>query len=251
MNIDLNADFGEGYGVYTFGHDDSLMPHITSANIACGFHAGDPTVMQRTVAFAKAHGVSLGAHPGYRDREGFGRRIVRMSDSELENMILYQLGALSAFVHAQGGTLKHVKLHGALYTLASQDMPTAKAIARAVTRFDSKLILVGLAQSALVNAAHEFGLRAAREGFVDRAYKKDGSLMPRTASGALVASPARAVQVAMQIVREGTVRAIDGSLMPLEVDTLCVHSDAPNAVEIAKALHEALKAEGVQVQAIV
>jgi UPF0271 protein len=206
--------------------------------------------MQRTVAFAKAHGVAIGAHPGYHDREGFGRRIVRMGDAELENMILYQLGALAAFVHSQGATLKHVKPHGALYTLAAHDVPTAKAIARAVTRFDSHLTLVGLPQSALVNAAHEFGLRVAREGFIDRAYKKDGTLMPRTASGALIASPARAVQVAIQLVREQTVRTLDGSLIPLEVDTLCIHSDAPNAVEIAKAVHEALRAEGVLVRAM-
>ena len=130
MRMDLNADFGEGFGVYPFGHDETLMAHITSANIACGFHGGDPTLMQRTVALAKAHGVSIGAHPGYLDREGFGRRVLKMTDSELENMILYQLGALSAFVHAQGGTLKHVKPHGALYTLATGDLPTARALAR-------------------------------------------------------------------------------------------------------------------------
>lgn len=246
MKMDLNSDLGESYGIYTLGQDDALMPHITSANIACGFHGGDPQVMQRTVALAKAHGVGIGAHPGYPDLAGFGRRVLKMSESEIENMMLYQLGALAAFTRAQGAVLRHVKPHGALYNFAAQDMPTAKAIARAVTRFDSKLILVGLANSFLIDAANEFGLRAAREGFIDRAYKSDGSLLPRSELGAVVSSPARAVQVAMQLVREGTVRTIDGKLLELQVDTLCIHGDSPNAVEMARAVNEALRAEGVE-----
>lgn len=246
MKMDLNSDIGESYGVYSIGNDDGLMPHITSANIACGFHGGDPMVMQRTVARAKAHGIGIGAHPGYPDLSGFGRRVLKMSESEIESMILYQIGALAAFTRAQGAQLRHVKPHGALYNFAAQDMPTAKAIARAVTRFDSKLILVGLANSLLIDAANEFGLRAAREGFIDRAYTSSGTLLPRTEAGAVVSSAARAVQVAIQLMREGNVRTIDGKLLELQVDTLCIHGDTPHAVDIARAVHEALRAEGIE-----
>lgn len=165
-------------------------------------------------------------------------------------MLLYQLGALAGFARAQGTTLRHVKPHGALYTAATEDLTVARAIARAVTRFDSRLVLVGLANSRLMQAANEFGLSGGREGFVDRAYKGDDTLMPRTEISAVIASPARAVQVAIQLVRQGTVRAIDGSLLPMEVDTLCIHSDTPYAVEIARAVTEALRAEGVELKAM-
>lgn len=250
MKMDLNCDVGESFGIYKIGQDDLLMPHITSANIACGFHGGDPQVMQRTVALAKAHGVGIGAHPGYSDLAGFGRRVLKMNENEIENMLLYQLGALDGFVRAQGATLRHVKPHGALYTFAAQDLPTARAIARAVTRFNSNLILIGLANSFFVDAANEYGLRLAREGFIDRAYKSDGTLLPRSEIGALIASPARAVQVAIQLVREGTVRTIDGKFLPLEVDTLCIHSDTPHAIDIARAVSEALRADGVELKPI-
>lgn len=247
MKMDLNSDVGESYGIYTLGEDEQLMPHITSANIACGFHGGDPQVMQRTVKLAKEHNVGVGAHPGYPDLPGFGRRVLKMSESEIESMVMYQVGALAAFAHAHGATLRHVKPHGALYNFAAQDLPTAKAIARAVTRLDSELILVGLANSLFVDAAQEYGVTLAREGFIDRAYKSDGTLVPRTESGAVVSSPARAVQVAIQLVRDGTVRTQDGKLLPLQVDTLCIHGDTPHAVDIARAVHEALRAEGVEV----
>ncbi len=243
--MDLNLDVGESFGVYTLGNDDALLPYVTSANIACGFHGGDPQIMARTVGLVKAHSVAIGAHPGYPDLAGFGRRIMRMSEHEIENMLLYQLGALGAFVRAQGVALRHVKPHGALYNFAAQDMPTARAIARAVTRFDSRLILVGQANSRLVDAAREFGLACAREGFIDRAYRSDGSLLPRTEIGAMVSSPARAVQVAMQLVRDQTVRAMDGTLLKLDVDTLCIHGDAPYAMDTARAVNEALRAGGV------
>jgi UPF0271 protein len=250
MRMDLNSDLGESYGIYTIGNDEALMPFITSANIACGFHAGDPQVMYHTVQVAKAHGVGIGAHPGYPDLSGFGRRTLKMSESEVEAMVLYQLGALSAFTRAQGAVLRHVKPHGALYNHAAQDLPTARAITRAVTRFDSNLILVGLAGSFLIQAAVEFGIPYAREGFIDRAYKSDGTLLPRSEAGAVLSSPARAVQVAMQLVREGTVRTIDGKILPLEIDTFCIHGDTPGAVQIAAAVHEALRAEGVELKAM-
>ncbi len=245
MKMDLNLDVGESFGVYTLGTDDALLPYVTSASVACGFHGGDPQIMARTVGLVKAHGVALGAHPGYPDLTGFGRRIIRMSEHEIENILLYQLGALGAFARAQGVPLRHVKPHGALYNFAAHDMPTARAIARAVTRFDSHLILVAPANSRLIDAAKEFGLACAREGFIDRAYRSDASLLPRTERGAVVSSPARAVQVAMQLVRDKTVRAIDGTLLQLEVDTLCIHGDAPHAIDTARAVHEALRASGV------
>lgn len=250
MRMDLNSDFGEGYGVYAFGSDEALIPYVTSANIACGFHGGDPMIMQRAVTLANAHGVAIGAHPGYLDLAGFGRRVIKMTESAIESLMLYQLGAVAAFAHAQGARLRHVKPHGALYTMATEDLATARAMARAVTRFDSSLMLVGLANSRLIDAANEFGLRVAREGFVDRAYKGDGTLLPRSEISAVIASPARAVQVAMQLVREGTVRAIDGTLLPMQVDTLCIHSDTPHAVDIARAVGEALRAKGVELKAM-
>lgn len=250
MRIDLNSDVGESYGIYKLGDDEALMAYITSANIACGFHGGDPQVMYRTVQIAKAHGVGIGAHPGYPDLLGFGRRVVKMTESEVESMVLYQIGALAAFVRAQGAILRHVKPHGALYNHAAKDMPTARAIARAVTRFDSNLILVGLANSFLIDAAREYGIPFAREGFIDRAYASDGTLVPRTEAGAVLPSPARAVQVAMQLVREGTVRTVDGNILPLELDTFCIHGDTPGAVQIAAAVSEALRAEGVELKAM-
>ena len=250
MRMDLNSDIGESYGIYKIGDDENLMSYITSANIACGFHGGDPDVMYRTVQMCKAHGVGIGAHPGYQDLSGFGRRVLKMSETQVEYMMLYQLGALSAFTRAQGATLRHVKPHGALYNFAAQDMPTARAIARAVTRFDSDLILVGLANSFLIQAAAEFGIPFAREGFIDRAYNNDGTLVPRSEAGSVMSSPARAVQVAIQLVREGTVRTVDGKIMPLEVDTLCIHGDTPGAVQIAAAVNEALRAEGVELKPV-
>lgn len=250
MRMDLNSDIGESYGAYKIGEDENLMAYITSANLACGFHGGDPDVMARTVQLCSAHGVSIGAHPGYQDLSGFGRRVVKMSESQVENMILYQLGALAAFTRAQGATLRHVKPHGALYNHAAQDLPTARAIARAVAHFDANLILVGLANSFLIQAAAEVGIGCAREGFIDRSYNGDGTLVPRSETGAVVSSPARAVEVALQLVREGTVRTPDGKILPLQVDTLCIHGDTPGAAQIAAAVHHALRAEGVELKAM-
>jgi UPF0271 protein len=250
MRIDLNSDIGESFGIYKIGDDENLMSYITSANLACGFHGGDPDVMERTVRLCQANGVGIGAHPGYPDLSGFGRRVVKMSESQIENMMLYQLGALAAFTRAQGATLRHVKPHGALYNHAAQDVPTARAIARAIARFDSTLILVGLANSFLIAAAQEFGIPCAREGFIDRAYNRDGTLVPRSEAGAVDSSPERAVRVALQFVRDGTVKSIDGKIVPLQVDTLCIHGDTPGAAQIAAAVHHALRAEGVELKAM-
>lgn len=247
MKIDLNSDVGESFGIYTLGNDAALMPHITSANIACGFHGGDPQVMQRTVSLAKQHNVSIGAHPGYPDLAGFGRRVLKMSESEIESMLLYQIGALTAIAHAAGVAVRHVKPHGALYNLAAQDLPTARAIVRAVMRADANLILVGLANSLFVDAAQEYGVPLKREGFIDRGYKSDGTLVPRTESGAVMSSPERAMRVALQFAREGTVETQDGKTIRLQVETLCIHGDTPHAQDIAKAVNEALRAQGVEV----
>lgn len=248
MHIDLNADVGESFGAYALGADADLMPFLTSANIACGMHAGDPDVMARTVAAAAAHGVAVGAHPGYPDLPGFGRRVIPMSESEIENAVLYQIGALSAFARARGVALRHVKPHGALYNLAARDLAIARAIALAVARFDRSLILVGLANSALIDAAGQLGIRAAREGFIDRAYQADGTLVPRSQAGAVIASPAQAVERALQIVRERTVASIDDRALALDVDTLCIHGDTPRAAELARAVRAALRGAGVELK---
>lgn len=248
MKVDLNCDMGESFGVYTLGVDAEIMPFITSANIACGFHGGDPNVMSRTVALAKQFGVGIGAHPGYPDLAGFGRRVLHMSESEIENMMLYQLGALWGLTRAYNATLRHVKPHGALYNLAVQDLKVARAITRAVARFDSKLILVGLPDSGLSQAANEFGLPFAREGFIDRAYKADGTLLPRGEAGAVLTSATRAADRAKQMVLEKRVMSIEGKLIPLEVDTLCIHGDTPHALEIARAVFTTLRDANVQMK---
>ncbi len=245
MNVDLNSDIGESFGLYKIGDDEKLMPFITSANLACGFHGGDPDVMSRTVQLCRAHGVGVGAHPGYQDLAGFGRRVVSMSAAQVENMTLYQLGALSAFTRAHGAPLRHVKPHGALYNHAARDLPTARAIAQAVARFDANLILVGLANSPLIDAARAVGIPFAREGFIDRAYQSDGTLVPRGETGAVDAAPERAIEVALRFVRAGAVRTIEGKEIALQVDTLCIHGDTPGAVELARAVSQALRAQGV------
>ncbi len=248
--MDLNSDVGESFGVYTLGADAELMPLITSANIACGLHAGDPLVMDRTVALAWAHGVQIGAHPGYPDLAGFGRRALDATVAEIENLVLYQVGALSAFARAHGAGLRHVKAHGALYNLAARDLQVARAIARGVARFDPNLIFVGQAKSAMIEAAQELGLPSAREGFCDRAYDADGTLRSRREPGAVYDSPARAAAQALQLARDHSITTYEGRIIPLEVDTLCLHGDTPHAVEFARAIREALQTAGIEIKAL-
>jgi UPF0271 protein len=250
MNIDLNCDMGESFGAYSIGADETLMPLITSANIACGFHAGDPRVMQRTVQLAIQHGVAIGAHPGFRDLEGFGRRVIDATPDEIESDVLYQIGALDAFARAAGKKLMHVKAHGALYNLAVIKPAIARAIARAVVSFDSSLVFVGLAGSSMLDVARELGLRVAREGFCDRAYTPDGKLMSRREPGSLIDDPQRAARQALQIVIEQTVDASNGEKIPMTVDTLCIHGDSPNAPAIARAVREMLEKNGVNVRSL-
>jgi UPF0271 protein len=248
--IDLNCDMGESYGPYHIGADEALMPWITSANIACGYHASDPLVMNRTVQLAVRHGAGIGAHPGYPDLLGFGRRQMRLSPDEVENYVLYQVGALAAFAHSVGTRLIHVKPHGALYNAAAKDVGTARAIARGVARADSDLILVGQPDSALIEAAREEGLRAAREGFADRAYDADGTLRSRRLPDAVIKEPEVAAERAVRIARDGLVTAYTGEELSLQVDTICVHGDTPTAVEIVKAIRHGLEQAGIKVSPI-
>jgi UPF0271 protein len=244
MKIDLNCDMGESFGQYKLGNDESVMPFITSANIACGLHAGDPLVMQKTIRLAKKYGVAIGAHPGWPDLQGFGRREMNLSAEEVEAFILYQIGALAAFAKAEGAELRHVKPHGALYNQAAKDRLLANAIARAVKAFSVDLILVGLAGSSLIEAGAELNLRVANEGFPDRNYNPDGTLASRKQPNALIESPDEAAAHAASLVTDG----IDFSGRRVRVDTLCLHGDHIHAAENARLVRQALEKEGIEIQ---
>jgi UPF0271 protein len=250
MKIDLNCDMGESFGRYTLGTDETLMPHITSANIACGFHASDPVVMDRTVRLAREHGVAIGAHPGFPDLQGFGRRDMQLSPEEAEAAVLYQIGALAGFARAAGTELVHVKPHGALYNQAAGDRALAEAIVRAATRFSRELIVVGLANSEVVEAAVQAGQPVAREAFADRAYEADGSLRSRRLPGAVLHDPAQAAAQAVRIARDGLVVAWGGQEVPVQAETLCVHGDTPTALTIVQAIRQTLLEAGVDVTAL-
>jgi len=241
--IDLNADLGEGYD------DVAVMPHISSANIACGFHAGDAAMMHRTVALCVAHGVAVGAHPSLHDPQNFGRREIEAAPNEVYAQTLYQIGALAAIARAAGATVHHVKPHGALYNMAARDRALADAVARAVRDFDPSLILVGLAGSASIDAARTTGLRVAQEAFCDRRYRADGSLTPRSQANAVIENVDEAVAQAVSIATRNEAIADDGSRVRIEADTLCVHGDRDNAGEFARHLREALERKGLRVAA--
>lgn len=238
--IDVNSDVGESFGAWTMGNDEALMPYITSASIACGWHGGDPQVMRRTVRLARTHGVRVGAHPGYPDLLGFGRRPMQLSPGEARDYLLYQIGALYAFAKAEGVRLQHVKPHGAFYHVAAKDRSLSKGIVEAIAEIDPALILVGPPDSELLQAGQEAGLRVAAEGFGDRVYNEDGSLVSRSMPDALLTNPdAVADQVLFML--EGKVRAITGRMIPIRVDTICLHGDTPGAPAIAKQLRERFK----------
>ena len=247
--LDLNCDLGESFGAWRLGDDAGVLPHVSSANIACGFHAGDPRTMQATVASALAHGVALGAQPGWPDLVGFGRRALAATPAETHALVLYQIGALAAFARAAGARLAHVKPHGALYNQAARDRALADAVAQAVRDFDPRLILFGLAGSALIEAGRALGLTVAREAFADRRYQADGSLTPRDQPGAVIDDVDAAVAQALRIATRGEAIAIDGARIAIAADTLCVHGDRPDAAEFARRLRQALEAAGVQVGA--
>ncbi len=247
MRIDLNCDMGESFGRYTLGDDDGMLRLITSANIACGLHAGDPIVMQRTVAQAVKEHVAIGAHPGYPDLQGFGRRMIMLSAAELQAYLIYQIGALEAFARAAGTCLTHVKPHGALYNLAARDPDVAETVARTIANYAPQLIVVTLPGSALALAARGLGLTIAHEGFADRAYTEARQLVPRDQPGAVIHDPEVVAQRAVRMSTQGEVETITGKIIPLHIDTLCVHGDTPGAVQITTALCDALKAADVEI----
>ncbi|MFP5503730.1 MAG: LamB/YcsF family protein [Candidatus Sericytochromatia bacterium] len=247
MRVDLNADLGEGFGPYGLGDDAAVLDCVSSANVACGFHAGDPAIMRRTVLAAGDRGVAVGAHPGFADRRGFGRREMAATPEEVYADVLYQIGALAGFCRAAGVPLRHVKPHGALYNMAARDRALAQAVASAVRDFAPDLVLYGLAGSELLAAGREAGLHVASEFFADRAYTAGGGLVPRGMPGAVIADPEIAIARVLQAVREGVVETIEGTRAPVAVDTVCLHGDEPRAVAFARRLREALEEAGIRV----
>lgn len=244
--LNLNADLGESFGAWQMGDDAAMLSVVNSANVACGFHAGDPLVMRRTVATARQHGVSLGAHPSFHDLQGFGRRRIEMSSAEVEAMLIYQIGALFALARAEGTEVSHVKPHGALNNMACEDPQLAHAVARAVHAFDPRLILLAPALSCLVTAGREAGLRVVEEVFADRAYADDASLLPRSQPGAVLHGAQACVQHVMAIVRAGALRSVNGVELPVRVQSICVHGDNPQAVVTARAVRAALHEAGYE-----
>lgn len=249
MEIDLNADVGEGFGVYGLGNDEALLSLVSSANIACGFHAGDPQVMERTVSFALRGGAALGAHPGYPDLQGFGRRSLSLTEGEVFSITLFQVGALRAFARAAGAELRHVKPHGALYNDAAKDPSRARGIVRAVKAAGGELRLVGLPGSQMEIAAGEAGIPYIGEFFADRAYLDDGTLVPRSRPGSVILDEEECVSRVHRAVRDGTVLSAAGTVIPIRAETVCLHGDNPKAMAFARRLRSALEAEGITVRA--
>lgn len=247
LKIDFNCDLGESFGSWKCGMDEAVIPFISSANVACGFHASDPLVMEKTVELAKTHGVSVGAHPGYPDLVGFGRRKMDVAPAELKAMVIYQIGALSAFCTAQGIKLAHVKPHGAMYNTAGKDPKLAAAIAEGIFEVDPGLILLGLSGSELIGAAKQTGLRYAREVFADRAYEEDGSLVARSKQGAMITDEEEAIGRVIGMVRDGKVSAVTGREIEVQADSVCLHGDGPKAVAFAEKIREALEGEGIAI----
>ena len=237
----MNADVGEGMD------DGTLLPYVTSANVACGMHAGDPTTMDQTVELALSRGVRVGAHPGYPDRENFGRVAMEMASDEIENLVVYQVAALRGFVRSRGARLTHVKPHGALYHRGAEFPDVARAIAEGVRRVGTHLVLVGAAGSMLIGAGREAGLPVAEEAFADRRYRADGTLVPRGRPGALLTDPDEAAEQAVRLARDGVAIADDASTIRVRADTICLHGDTPGAAEIAKKIHERFRAAGIRI----
>ncbi len=245
--IDLNSDLGESFGAYTIGDDEAMMPVITSANVACGLHGGDPLVMEYTVRLAREHGVGIGAHPGFPDLVGFGRREMRLSPAELRTTIVYQIGALWAFARAQGAALQHVKGHGALSNMAANDEAQSRAIVEAVRSVDPELILIALHGTVMERVAREAGLRVASEAYADRGYTPAGTLISRSHPQALLTDPGAVARRVLRVVTEGVVEAVDGTELRMTPDTICFHGDTPGAPRLVRAAREALQRAGVEV----
>ena len=245
--VDLNCDLGESFGAYTLGMDAAVIPHISSANVACGFHASDPLVMAKTVALAKEYGVAVGAHPGYPDLVGFGRRNLNVTPAEAKAMVQYQIGALQAFCTEHGVRMQHVKPHGAMYNMAAKDRRLADAICQGICAVDPELILLGLSGSCLLEAGREAGLRCASEVFADRAYEDDGSLTPRGQAGAVITNEEEAVARVLQMVLQGTVQSRGGKTIAIQADSICLHGDGEKAVAFAQKIQKTLSASDVKV----
>ena len=250
MRIDINSDVGESFGAYSIGHDAGLMLSITSANVAAGFHAGDPSVLRQTIRIAKKHGVAVGAHPGFPDLVGFGRRELTVSPTEAEDFVLYQVAAVAGVAAAEGVGLQHVKPHGALFNMAVHDAQLAAAIARAVAAFDKRLVLFGLPGSEILKAGRAAGLRVAAEVFADRAYEPDGTLASRRKPGTVIHDPEAVVARAVRMVTQKNVVAIDGSVVALEADTMCVHGDTPGSDDLAARIRAGFEKAGVEVRSL-
>ncbi len=245
--INLNADMGEGFGAYTIGNDDALLKIVRSANVACGFHGGDPSVMHRMVTRAREEGVSIGAHPGFNDLWGFGRRRIDMNLGDLEYAVAYQIGALQAIASYAGVTVTHLKPHGALYNMAAEEIDIALAIGRAIKTVDSTMIYVALAGSKMEQAAEQLGLPLAREGFADRLYDDDGNLTSRKLEGAVIKDPAVATEHVIRMVRDGEIVSRNGKSLSRKFETICVHGDEPTAVVLAQAVRDGLQEAGIDV----
>lgn len=248
--VDLNCDLGESFGAYTMGLDEEILPFVTSANIACGFHGGDPAVMRKTVLLALQNEVAIGAHPGLPDLIGFGRRNMEITSQEAYDMVVYQIGALEGFVKAAGGKMHHVKPHGALYNMAAKKQELAEAIAEAVYKVNPELILFGLSGSELVLAGERIGLRTAHEVFADRTYQADGALTPRKQPDALITNQEQAVAQVIRMVKEGTVLSQQGQEVAIKADTVCLHGDGVHALMFARQIREFLANSGVLVKAV-
>ena len=248
--IDLNSDLGESFGAYKIGMDDAVIPLISSANVACGFHAGDPAVMEKTVALCKATGTAIGAHPGYPDLVGFGRRNLAASPAEVKAMVTYQIGALDAFCRAAGIRLQHVKPHGAMYNMAAKDEALAKAICQAIYEYDRELILMGLAGSQMLVQAKAMGLPCAAEVFADRAYEEDGTLVARSKPGSMIHDEELAVSRVIRMIKEGKVTAITGKDVAITADSVCVHGDGPKALAFVEKLRAAFAENQIQIASL-
>lgn len=248
-SIDINCDMGESFGAWVMGQDSQLMPHITAANIACGFHAGDPDVMLATVRSAIRHKVAIGAHPGLPDLQGFGRRVMAMTADEVYALVVYQVGALQAMARSQGGKLHHVKTHGALYNMTARDPALADAVARAVADVDPALPIY-VANAPIAKATLDRGLTAVHEVYADRTYQDDGTLTPRSQPHAMIEDVDQAIAQVKRMVKEGVVRALSGKDVPIKADTLCIHGDQPGAAMFARDIRAALQAEGIEVRTV-
>lgn len=247
--VDLNCDMGESFGAYQMGNDQEILSYITSANVACGFHAGDPATMRKTVRMAVEAGVAIGAHPGFADLIGFGRRNMEISPEEAYDLVVYQIGALQAFVRAEGGVMHHVKPHGALYNMAATRPALAESIALAIYKVNPELVLYGLAGSELTRAGEKIGLATAHEVFADRTYQQDGTLTPRSQPNAMITDQQQSLQQVIRMVSEGFVLTQQGVDIPIQADSICIHGDGAHALEFAQSIREALTGAGITIAA--